>query len=316
MTKETAHRELLDRDEAIRIAKEYFHETDALLQEIVNYGTNLLVRSASSGGSGLTNSIVIGVFAKHAIVMADSIQINLSQGAVLAAHIPLRALFETFLYLSWLLEKDTDSRARHYHVWNLREQRRWAARTVKGTPENAAFASVESKFPIRNDKERWNELKKEAKRQIVDLDAILANPANSSINSAYESMRNKKRDYDVEWYAPTGAATVFQIAKLLGYEAEYKMFYSTFSGVVHASDSSKHLLVDGANAAMASIRSFESVQTVYSYTFSMMLRVYLAVVKRYRPEEKVNFSKKYEQEWRHRILTIKSITYNTVMKPR
>jgi len=293
MKDEYPNLELLDREKALKIAKEYFQETDALLQDIVNYGTKLLTHAATSCEEGITNAIIIGVFAKHTIVMADSIQINLSQGAGLAAHIPLRALYEAFLYMSWLLDKDTDLRARHYHVWNLRQQRRWAARTVKGTPENVAFSSVEEGLSIKSNKEKWNKLEKEAKRQVAELDVILANSANATVNAAFESKRNQKHDYDVDWYVPTGAKSIFGIADILGYEAEYKMFYSTLSGVVHASDSRKHLLFDGARVAMTSLRSFESFQTVYSFSISMMLRVYKAIIVRYLPNEHQAFAAKY-----------------------
>lgn len=316
MTIETAHKEILDREEALRIVAEHFRETDSLLQEMVNYGTNLLPRAAVSGNKDLTDSIVIGVFLKHAVLLADSIQINLSQGAVLAAHLPLRGLYETFLYISWLLHKDTATRARHYHVFNLREQRRWAARTVTGTPEHSAFTSVVNSLSIKHDAAKWAELEKEAQRQIEELDVILISPANSAINGEFEALRNTKHDYDVEWFVPTGAKSLFHMASLLGYEAEYKMFYSNFSGVVHASSSRKHLLYDGKYIAMDSIRSFESVQMVYSFTISMCLRIYRAILKQYRPGEMTNFARKYRNEWRERAQSIKSVVYNTTIGPR
>ena len=216
--KEEAHKKILDRENPRKQVQEHFKDSLELLQEVTNYGTNLIPRcfvSSKRTLPGCYHSWSI----KHAVAMLDSIEINISQAAVLASHVPTRILFETYLYISWLLKSDTDLRAKQYYVWDLRQRRLWANRTVPGTPENLSIQTMlkDHSYPI--DLSREEHIVEDARKQLKSIDAILKQPVFKPINDQFDKL--KKRDFDEHWYAPSGVRSLRRIPRKLDVLPEY-----------------------------------------------------------------------------------------------
>ena len=81
--------------------------------------------------------IVLAVMVKHAMTHLDGVEILLSAGAVLESHVSLRAFWESSLYVEWVLESDSDTRARQFYVAHMRQRREWARRVASGTAERS-----------------------------------------------------------------------------------------------------------------------------------------------------------------------------------
>lgn len=139
---EKPHKNILDRSEAAGHAEEHFSAQTKLLQELANYGSNLVIRAYHFSAKGIADAVVCGVLLKQIVSMLDAIETLVSSGAVHAAHLPARAAFEASLYLEWILVSDSEKKATYYYVSNLRQERLWASRTIHGTVESASFANA------------------------------------------------------------------------------------------------------------------------------------------------------------------------------
>jgi hypothetical protein len=307
-----AHPLILDRETPARQVAEHFSKTVWLLQDLVNYGSNLIPRCFESSNKTAIDVVILVALAKQAVTHLDGFEIHVSHGAILASHLSARALLEASLYVSWVLQSDTERRARQYYVWNLRQNRAWGRRLVPGTTEHAAFTSSLQATPSLPDLASLPAIHTkvtEAQNQIAAIDQQLALPVYKAINDEFD--RIKRSTHDLPWHAPWGAKSIRQMADQLNRLAEYDLFYSTLSDVAHSSAFRKHVSIDGVQVNFEPIRQLESIDTVCRPAVGNALRLYRELLGHYRPGELENLSRKYQDEWRTAFLTMPGVNYRT-----
>jgi len=308
MLPDNPHKEILDRQESANIINEHFNETRSLLREIIDYGTNLIIRCyETSTSKDLTDAVLLGTLLKHTVAMLDSIEILAAKGALLGANLPARSLFETWLYIQWIIMDDTDNRAKHYYVWHLRQDLLWTKRGDEGSEESEAFASAMGDF---SESFKYEDIdKKQAiKDQIDSIEKILDDDQFKTINDKFESM--KKPWGDVSWFEPCGLGSIYQIAKEVDCIAHYKVFYSYYSDIMHASVYKQNINIDGTDLTFVPIRQLKGIKSFLMHVITCSLSICLIILNRYRPTESENFSRKYAVEWRSLFFSIKDVEYN------
>jgi hypothetical protein len=300
---EEPHQQLLNRDLSRTEVKLEYGEAVELLQDVAAYGSNLIPRCLASSDRKLADFVVLGALAKHAATMVDAVSVLVAEGAVTAAYVPARTLFETCLSILWVLKADTERRANLYFVWNLRQQRAWAQRSIAGTPENQAFSHVYSRFNLQASTASTKETQA-TNNQIAEIDKALADPEFASINAEFDKM--KRKDHDASWHKPA-INSIRKIAEDLQREPEYDTIYSTFSELVHGSRFSPHMRIERNNVSLTPIRGLRGIDTLLLMVLSYSFEIYIRLLKQYRPGEESNFSKKYVEDWQQRFMSIKRI---------
>jgi len=303
--KEEAHKVILDRYTALQHVKEHFSDSAELLREVTNYGSNLIPRCFVSTKRKLPDIIILGSLLKQAVVMLDAIEILVCQGALYAAYIPARALFEVYVYINWVLQKDKDQKARHYYVWHLRRQRTWLYRMIPTTDEHKRFEKAIGQLKLTQNLE----MQEEAKRQIAAIDKVLSKDEYKEINAEFDKMRRPSRDYDQRWYRSCGAKSIAHMAEVLEMKPQYDIFYSQFSEIAHSEGLRKHILVNEKGIVFEPIRQLEGIRTFLTIVLTLAFQIYRSILNEYRPDELSNFSKKYVEEWRSRFRSIKDVKY-------
>ena len=119
----TPLRRILDRDFQKAQAREVIDVARPLLDELVNYGTNVLGRCEATVPSLSTEDsrpqdehLVIHLLYQHVLEMLDSVAVLLGDAIAVPAKIPLRSVFEALLQLEWILAQNTVERAHAYLV--------------------------------------------------------------------------------------------------------------------------------------------------------------------------------------------------------
>ena len=133
-----------------------------------------------------------GVLVRQAIAMFDALEILLSNAAVYPCHLQTRAIFETSLYLEWMLQKDTEKRAKYYYVANVRKERVWAMRTQSGSSENISYGKIMAPFGELFP-ETTKDLSLKGQEYLKEIDRILAQPSFSDIDKDIEACRAKRK---------------------------------------------------------------------------------------------------------------------------
>jgi hypothetical protein len=307
-------KEILNRDESVGLINENYKDQVDLLQEMANYGSNLIIRCFYSSSKEISSVIVLNVLLKHVVAMVDSAEILISQGAILAGRLPARTIFETCLYIEWILKEKTDYRAKLYYVWSLRQQRDWTMKGIEGTKEQKEFSEKLSE--LKEDfATHFFGKREEAKKNIETISDILKSKELRAIDELFEQNRAKrKKNYDLPWYKIDGIKSIWKMSQDLGKEMQYEILYNEFSDVTHGTVLLKHINFKNGEFSYVPIRHLENIELLFNFIMATTLNIFEKVLSYYRPAEIPNFLRKYTEEWKDRFKSIKKIQYKITIQ--
>jgi hypothetical protein len=298
---------ILDRQEAKKHVVEYFKDQVKLLCDLPDYGSNLIIRAFKSSKKDLSDVVVCGVLLRQVVAMLDAVQILVEQGAVHAAFLPARTAFEASIYLDWILLSDADRKARCYIVSNLRDERLWASRAIKGTQEEAAFNSI-TKSLDRDIHSKEPALAIDAKKHLTEVNRILAQPEFKEIDFEFNQQKGRRKT-DLEWYKLFGAKSIRQVAQEVGRLPEYELYYAKSSQITHSASYKDHIRFMNKQVRFKQIRNLQGLDMLISFVVCVAIKSFQNVLRYYRPDELLALSKKYIEEWRTPFLSMTSVEY-------
>ncbi len=300
------YNDLLNRDSVKKEVEKYIPEQIELLKQLVDYGTHLIIRTFVSSKRNLESIVIISVLLKQFVTLLDSIHILLSNGATIASHLPSRSLFECTLYITWMLENKTTTRTQQYYVWEKRRKLEFLRSFVKGTVEHKKFSKAIKKYE-HSLQEQFKTYEKSAINEIKDINNLLQSKKYNELNLQFENLEKKRY---IKWYQPNGPNSIKDLSYRLNYQAEYEIIYTTFSKITHSNVLSDQIKVQNNKVIFENIRSLNESQTVLLIVLSLTMDIYMKILKKYRPEELVNFRKTYKIDWRNAFQSIKKINYD------
>jgi len=306
---DNGYKPLIDRSTSVEAVQAHFSRHIEVLQDMSNYGSNLIPRCLTSSNRRLEDAIILGVLLRQAIAMFDAIEILISNAAIYPCYLQLRAIFESSLYIEWILKTETEKRAKYYYVANVRKERVWANRTQKGSPENIAYEKIMAPFGDAIT-DTTQQLSDEGKMALQEINRVLAQDSFSGIDQAIDSFKTKNKYlYDPPWYAPLGPKTVRQLADNLGRIHEYELIYSESSAIMHSASHKHHIKFLKGRLKFIPIRYLKGIQNLLRFSMATMIKIYSDVISHYRSSEKPNFHRKYREDWRKEFMGIPEVKY-------
>jgi hypothetical protein len=309
------HEKIYGRDEAEAFVKEKLSVYIDFLQDLANFGSDLIPRCYVSSNRTPGDTVLIASLLKHVVCMLDGIVILLKQGAVFPSELQLRSLFEAHAYIQWILKSDTERKALQYSVWHWRRDLDWTRSVLEGTKENERLnaalnpkAEVSTAY-ISSMKGRQDEVKAKEKELLELLNA----PEFKEVNDEFERLRTdnkgKRSKRDRDWYSLfSGPSNLRQLCEKLSIEGEYDIFYSSSSEVAHATTQKKMISHQGGEIIFEQIRNMNRFDQIVRYSSSLIFRTYRIILEKYRPEEAAgSFKKRYREEWRKPFMTIPKV---------
>lgn len=295
---ETPHRILLDRD-LVRVELRDRHGPSLdLLDEVVNYGSNLIPRCLDSSEKDVVAAIVVGVMLRHGVSMLDATAVLAREGSVVCAWATTRALVESWISAAFVLKADSKNRARHYYVWNVRQERRWARRIADETPEAHAFRHVWQRFGIVNTENEAETAREEAER----LGQHLSRPSYAEIDAEFE--RSARPSHDRWWFHPLGFGSLRDLAREVDKLPEFDLVYSLASEVAHGTNLKTGIRFGDGELRLLRIRATEGFEQLCSFTLSVSFEFYRMMLGQFRSGEESNFARKYVEEWQPRYMRL------------
>lgn len=300
---------LLDRERVRGHVREHFTEAVSLLEQLTNYGTALIPRAFGSSDRGIRDLVTIGSLLKQSVAMLDAIQALVSEGAVYAAHLQARTLFEASVCLDWILQETIgDTRAIAYHAANLRNQLLWARRAIRGTPEKDRFEELLGSLRP-NVEAAAPGIGEDAARQVSEIIRVLYTERFAPVNARFDVLRGN-RPYDPPWHAVVGAPSFRQVCAKAGRLPEYEVFYTIGSEIAHASSQRGHYSLRSGEVAFHAIRSLEALTPLLRFVVPTCLKTFFVVLEAYRPDEVSALRTKYRDEWRSAFFSLRTVTYS------
>lgn len=96
---EKPHRELLNREEPAAQIALHFAKHVAVLRDLANYGSNLIIRSCDSSDKKMTDAVVCLTQLSEVVAMVDSVQVQISVSCGHTALLQSRAALEASFYI-------------------------------------------------------------------------------------------------------------------------------------------------------------------------------------------------------------------------
>lgn len=298
--------QLLDRERARADVATHFEPQLTAISSLVNYGSNLIERALGAEPKGMGGLIAIGVFLKQVVAMTDAVEVLLAEGSVYACHLPARGAFEASLYLDYILEKDTERRARRFYVGDIRDQLAWARKGIPDTPEGTALTALEREIGATGDNTEREKISRTAQAEFL---LHLSQPDLKSIDAEFTKRRGKTK-FDPPWYTLDGVASVRGLAKHLNRLADYEAFYSRGSQVMHSGTYRDHLKVQSGNrVVLTPIRHVSDMSALLRSVFTVVLGSYSKVVATYLSDESEAVRVMYESEWRPAFMGMPDVKF-------
>ena len=291
------HKEILDREIfRIRISESFAPQLE-LLEQMVNYGTNLIPRCFDSSGKKWPDIVCIGSFFKHAVGALDAIHLLVREGSTTACEAHIRSVFEINLYLEWIFQADYEKRGVAYSVWNIRKKRYWNCCGIEGTAEHKAHQKHMQHLKTGGVSKRFSQ--EELKAAIEKNDECLRHPELADVNALFDKSK-ETMGREVDWYVPFGANNLREIAIKLKKEGQYKIFFSRLSEATHGKTLEHQLYYSLREGKIHfdHLRTLDRVDDVLRMTFPQAKNLFQKVIERYCKDEKDAFQRKFQNEWR------------------
>jgi len=297
---------LLNREEAKKNVDDHFKEQTKLLCDLTEYGSNLILRALDSSKKELHDIVICGVLLKQVVSMLAAVQSLVGTGLIHSAFLPARAAFEASIFSDWIMFSDSKRKALCYIVSNLRNERLWALRSIKGTPEEVIFDPIPKSIGL--DIHNEPNLGIDAKKALLEINKILGLPDYQEINNEFDQ-RKGRRKIELQWYELVGAKSIRQIAQAVGRIDEYETFYSKGSKISHSASFRDHIIFGKGRIHLKPIYHIEGIDILFGFVFGIAILSFHNTLRFYRPSELPKFLKNYVEEWRKPYLNVKSVEY-------
>ncbi len=301
------YEKLLHREVQIHDVHEHYEKQLELLKSLTDYGTFLIAGTFHTSKKEMSEIIVLLVLLKQVVSMVDAIHVLASNACSEALLLQGRALFEASLYIDFILSGDSNNKAEHYYVSNLRNEVHWNKRTQENETEHQRFSDSLGDYSSVLE----NAVKKlgtQAAERITEIEGFLSKPPFDEINNTLLNARGS-RPYEASWYKPFGVNSVRQMANTLSRLPEYELFYSPTSEVIHSSAYRKHIQFQGGKISIKQIRDISNLKTAIQFVAAITLRSYRQILMHYRPAQLSEFNSKYIEFWQEPFMNIPNISY-------
>lgn len=308
---DSSHAAILDRDSTLADIHEHFADRIRVQREVVDYGTNLIVRCLHGSKKSLVDTVVLSGLTKQTVEMLDGASVLLESGAAFPALLQVRSMFECGVFARWILSAERRIRAEAYYVAHLRRELQANLAVIPGTTEheslNDDFSTLRNPPTLKS-----VEIQKAAKKRVQDIKTHLSKDDLVEINSKFDERRGSRK-YDPAWYRPLFPKKERPTLKTLAREVErlpdYKVLYEQGSIAMHGYSLSPHICIGDGTAKITGIRNLSQYPLVSRLAIGEALSLYRYLLDVYRPEETQNFAKKYQDSWRPVFLRDENVTY-------
>lgn len=257
----------------------------AKVEETVNLGSNILMWDIQNkNNSGGTENLPILLFFRNYLEQLDACSILIKYSSIESVNNLLRTALENFLYIEYLLEKDTKRRSLSFIVWNTYktisnyEKADGKSKAYLDLVESYKIDKIVSNFkpPILPDIEK-------DKKNSVDF---LTQPEYKEISHEFKNRLGKRKR--IEWYSLFGGPNnIRELANYLKYPAFYDILYQSFSSSTHGTNIIKGKITSDVNnrATIYQIRLPLNIEPLISFSILLSFHLYNDFTTKRHPDK-------------------------------
>jgi hypothetical protein len=263
-------------------AKPVIELASSVLQELVNFASNALVRCATSVKGEENEDLAVLSLYRHIMEMTDGVEVLISESSVTPTVPLIRSSFEALISMEYMVEDDAQYVARslawlvdYLHqrlaLYQLLDQSSKKGQDYKQTLSNDKTVRT---IPVV--------AQEHVSQAIANLEQLLARPQLSSIDSDFTQLKGQRA-----WHRLYGGPNnTRELAHHVGRGAQYDLLYREWSRVSHAHDFAPFLArTPDSQGAIRGIRDPSDLKTIASFAATFMLEATLALIRKLHPGE-------------------------------
>jgi hypothetical protein len=194
-------------------------------------------RAGAAYQPGHAGDLAVVALVRHVIEALDGVGLLLSSGSVLPCYPLLRGIFDAWMGVFFILEKDSDDRGAAYFAAQLCQEKAFLERLDPATEKGKAL-SDELETDIAGPQPFGNVPLQEVRKRIAELQAELDDPLLKPAAQAWAS----KSKADPAWYSlVVKPNNLRELAKSLNKLSMYELHYRPWCRQVHATDTIANL---------------------------------------------------------------------------
>lgn len=276
-------------------------ELQSCIEQIRNFGTHVLDWQLTALGPEVPADahLVSSMLLRHMLSLFDAIGHQIGGSVIDPAKVTLRALFEAWLNLEYLLQ-DSERRGMCYLTVHWHDQIRSHQKFSLNTPQGKQFRASLAKDTYL-DPEALLEVESTgvAEEEIERCLRILSRDDYLSYEREYQRQK-QKMTRNFPWYAMfDGPRNVGELAEKLDHAGMYETFYRRWSDPIHGTNLFDGILQKGPvdnTASLRPLRSYKDSFELFNCAASCMLPTYRWIINRYTPQKLPEFQYWYVVE--------------------
>ena len=282
-------------------AKDRIAIASPLLQELVNYATNVFARCLDSASGEENEDVASLMLYLHTIEMTDGIEVLISESCPIPAIPLLRSSFEAVLQIEYILEEDYTRRSLSWLADNVRQRLASYEALDPSTTRGKAYKTVLNTDIVAKYLQSPDPAL--AKEAAVNLQNLLARPQFKVIEAEFERCKKADKRRPAWHRLFNGPATLEGLSRQMRRGAQYEILYRQWSRIAHAQDVSRFITsTKGGESAIMPLRDPDQIEFVTQTAATLMLAATRVVMKKFRPGE--NVAKWYITEIRDPFLSL------------
>ncbi len=292
---------ILWREMSLVEAKDIIEIASPLLQELVNYSTNVLARCLDTAGAAIEHLAAFS-FYRHIIEMTDGVEVLISQSCAVPAIPLVRSSFEALLSIEYILEKDYELRSLSWLVDYARKGLAVCEMLDPSTQSGKDFQKALNEGEGTHSVSPPGQVK--VQKVITDMQGFLDREEFKPVHTEYEKLRKGGSRRGPTWYQLWGGPrNLRELACHLKKEAWYDFLYRYWSRLAHAQDFSHSLIItaDGHHG-MKALRDPSRIKEVAQFASNFSYSATRQILAKFRPGE--DLSDWYIQELERLILLL------------
>lgn len=294
---------LLNREAAKEDAEAMIQVATPLLRELVNYGTQMFNRCQAASTGNENEDLAVLMLYLHIIEMADAISVLVSESCATAAKPLVRSMFETLLYMEYILEKEYVRRSLSWLVEYVHNRLSSYEVVEPSTGAGQEFQAILADDKVASGIIIPAQIQARVPRAIDNLENFLARPDIQPIETEYQLCKKRKRRRP-NWYSLFGGpGNLRELALYLKRGGEYQIQYRDWSSISHPQDLSRFISrTEEGIPAFKALRNPEELASIGSTTASLMLNATRLLAAKFLPNEDI--AEWYKREVRQRYFSL------------
>lgn len=268
------------------------------VQECVRFGTHVAKWCMDKPIWKDERSLPVILSFRHALELLDAISVLIRHGLADPCKTLLRCLFETCMYIEYILKDRTGQRAMSFLVCHTKHKKRSYLQMMPGSPERKEFMAILKKDSI--DIHINNVVIDGIPQRIQNLEQLLAKPEYREVSEEYERVRRDAGGTPNWLCLFKGPKNIKQLADRLGHSGRYEILYRSGSRATHSLDLIDGNISRGPNGLVnfVQIRNPEFAQSATSLGISFALSLFQTMVTFHKPDYNVKVGEWYVREIR------------------